>query len=74
MVLLTFFMCSVYVASCNLIFCVPGLIQGWGYKVSLRFHLFVYDVIQGGGDFGYKKVGSRFSCVAPRMERDVWNL
>ena len=29
-------------------------------------HLFVSDVNQGNGDFGCKKVGSRFFCVAPR--------
>ena len=37
--------------------------------MSLRFHLFVSGVNQGNKDFGYKKVGSRFSCIVPEMER-----
>ena len=37
--------------------------------MSLRFHLFVSGVNQGNKDFGYKKVGSRFSCLVPEMER-----
>ena len=32
-------------------------------------HLFVSDVNQGNEDFECKKVGSKFSCVTPRMER-----
>ena len=37
--------------------------------MSLRFHLFVSDVNQGNKDFECKKLGSRFSCLAPYMER-----
>ena len=37
--------------------------------MGLRFHLFVSGVNQGNKDFGYKKVGSRFSCIVPEMER-----
>ena len=45
--------------------------------MSLRFHLFVSAVNQGNKDFGYKKVGSRFSCIVLEMggggERGLWN-
>ena len=37
--------------------------------MGLRFHLFLSDSNQGNEDFGYKKVVSRFSCLAPGMER-----
>ena len=37
--------------------------------MSVRFHLFVFDVNQENKYFVCKKVGSRFSCVAPGMER-----
>ena len=37
--------------------------------MNLRFHLFVSDVNQGKKDFECKTVSSRFSCVAPGMER-----
>ena len=36
--------------------------------MSLRFHLFVSDVNQENEGFGFKKVDSRFSCVAPGIE------
>ena len=36
--------------------------------MSLRFHPFISDLNQGNEDFECKKVGSRFSCVAPGME------
>ena len=42
--------------------------------MSLRFYLFASDVKQGNRDFGFKKVGSRFSHVAPGMERFSQNL
>ena len=38
--------------------------------MNLRFHLLVSDVDQKNEDFGDKKVGSRFSCIAPGMV--VW--
>ena len=37
--------------------------------MSGRLHLFISDVNQGNQDFECKKVGSRFSCVAPGMEK-----
>ena len=37
--------------------------------MSVRFHLFVFDVNQENKYFVCKKVGSRFSCVVPGMER-----
>ena len=37
--------------------------------MSLIFNLFVSDVNQGNKDFPCKKVDSRFSSVAPEMER-----
>ena len=37
--------------------------------MNLRCHLFVSDMNQGNEDFRCKKVGSRFSCVAPRTKR-----
>ena len=40
-----------------------------GRMVSLRFDLFISDVNQGNEDLECKKVGSRFSCMAPGMER-----
>ena len=43
--------------------------HGWGRTVSLRLHLFVSDVNQGNEYFECKKIGSRFSCVAPGMKR-----
>ena len=61
-------------AGWNLIFCVPSLIQGWRQRVNLRCHLFVSDMNQGNEDFRCKKVGSRFSCVAPRTKRFSLNL
>ena len=42
--------------------------------MSLRFYLFVSDVKQRNRDFGFKKVSSRFSYVAPGMERFSQNL
>ena len=42
--------------------------------MSLRFYTFASDVKQGNRDFGFKKVGSRFSYVAPGMERFSKNL
>ena len=36
--------------------------------MSLRFHLFISDVNQGNKDFECE-VGSRFSCVAPGIEK-----
>ena len=36
--------------------------------MSLRFHLFVSDISQLNEDFDCKKVGSRFSSLAPGME------
>ena len=40
-----------------------------GRRVSLIFHLFVSDVNQENKDFGCKKVGARFYCMALGMER-----
>ena len=37
--------------------------------MSLRFYLFGSDVNQGNENFGYKKVGLRFSYLNPGMER-----
>ena len=37
--------------------------------MSVRFHLFVSNLNQGNKDFKCKKVCSRFSCMAPGMER-----
>ena len=37
--------------------------------MSLKFHLFVSVVNQGYEVFEQKKVGSRFSCVSPGIER-----
>ena len=45
-----------------------------GNRTDLGFHLFVSDVNQGNKDFGYKKVGSRFSCVTPGIERFFLDL
>ena len=42
--------------------------------MNLRCHLFVSDMNQGNEDFRCKKVGSRFSCVAPRTKRFSLNL
>ena len=42
--------------------------------MSLRFHLFVSDVSQGNEDLEWNKVGSRFSCMAPGMERFYFYL
>ena len=50
-------------------FCVPGLIQDGGRRVSLRFCLFISDLNQGNKDIECKKVGSRFFRVVPWMER-----
>ena len=50
-------------------FCVPGLIQDEGRRVSLRFRLFISDLNQGNKDFESKNVGSRFFSVVPWMER-----
>ena len=36
--------------------------------MSLRFHLFVFDVNRGNKDFVCKKVGSTFFSVTPGME------
>ena len=75
-----FIFCSLECFNCqwvcgwNLIFGVPGLIQGWRQRVNLRCHLFVSDMNQGNEDFRCKKVGSRFSCVAPRTKRFSLNL
>ena len=37
--------------------------------MSLRFQIFVSDVDLGNEDFMCKRVGSRFCCLAPGMER-----
>ena len=37
--------------------------------MSVRFRLFVSNLNQGNTDFECKKVCSRFSCMAPGMER-----
>ena len=41
---------------------------------SIETACFVSDVNQGNKDFGFKKVGSIFYCVAPGMERLSQNL
>ena len=45
-------------------------------RVSLRFNLFPFssDVNQGNKNFECKKVGSRFSSVAPWMESSSLDL
>ena len=42
--------------------------------MSLRFHPFVSDVNHGNKDFECKKVGSRFSCVAPGIGKLAQDL
>ena len=51
-------------------FCVPGLIQGWGWgvrRVGLRLHLFVSDGDPGNEDFMYKRVCTKIFLPSPKV-------
>ena len=52
------------ISSCVLLF----KFKAGEHRVSLRGHLFVFDINQQNKDFGCKKVRERFSGVAPKMK------